>query len=54
MFSMKAKNCFWIVFNRREGVIKSFNSQSQIRAAKWRKKNRPYGTRLALICIPPR
>lgn len=46
------KDCFWLVYNRREGAIKSFKLEST--AAKWRKKHRPRGTRLVYVCIPGR
>jgi hypothetical protein len=46
------KDCWWTVYNRREGVIKS--KKSKVAAAKWQKKHRPRGTRLVPMCIPPR
>lgn len=53
------KDCYWSVFNKREGVIKSFeiktsSAKTKARAEAWRKKNRPRGTRLVTFCIPPR
>jgi len=53
------KDCYWSVFNRREGVIKSFeiktsSAKTKARADAWRKKHRPRGTRLVTFCIPPR
>jgi hypothetical protein len=44
------KDCFWTVFNRREGVLKSSKSKKTARA--WQRKHRPRGTRLVYLCIP--
>lgn len=49
---MPTKNCFWVVFNRSEGAIHSAKSKEA--AARWRKTNRPKGTRLIYVCIPER
>jgi len=46
------KDCFWLVYNRREGAIKSFKRESSART--WRKKHRPTGTRIVRVCIPSR
>lgn len=46
------KDCWWTVYNRREGVLKC--SKSKAAAARWQKKHRPKGTRLLFMCVPPR
>lgn len=46
------KDWWWIVYNRREGIIKS--SKSKVWLERWRKRHRPRGTRLVFMCIPPR
>lgn len=51
------KDCYWTVFNRREGAIKSFrigrsSTAAKGRAEAWQKNNRPRGTRLIYVCIP--
>lgn len=53
------KDCFWTIFNKREGVIKSFSAgkssdKAKKQAKAWQKKNRPRGTRVAYLCIPSR
>lgn len=53
------KDCFWTVFNRRQGVLKSFkvgksSAQAKGRAQSWQRQHRPRGTRVLLMCIPPR
>jgi len=44
------KDCFWLVFNRREGALMSAKSKKT--AARWQKKHRPKGSRLVFVCIP--
>lgn len=46
------KDCYWTVFNRRQGVLASRRSKAA--AKRWQKKHRPVGTRLVLMCVPPR
>ena len=53
------KDCFYLVFNRREGAIKSFRigkspARAKARAEAWRDAHRPRGTRVIPVCIPPR
>lgn len=48
----KRGDCFWTVFNRREGVLHS--SRSKTAARRWQRKHRPKGTRLLPMCIPER
>lgn len=53
------QDCYWTVFNRREGALKSFktgrsSARAKIRANAWQRRHRPHGTRVILICIPPR
>lgn len=43
---------FWVVFNRREGALKSTKTKKAARS--WQLKNRPTGTRLVFMCIPGR
>ncbi len=48
------KDCFWVVYNRREGAIKSFKAKEEQKARKWKRRHRPRGTRLIFMCIPGR
>jgi hypothetical protein len=53
------KDCFYLVFNRREGAIKSFRigkspTKAKARAEAWQRTHRPRGTRVISVCIPPK
>ncbi len=48
------KDCFWVVYNRREGEIKSFKAREEKKARDWKRRHRPRGTRLIFMCVPER
>ena len=48
------KDCFWVVYNKREGAIKSFKPKEEAKARTWQRRHRPRGTRLIFMCIPGR